>query len=71
MARSMAVAKAILVTGPSSAKTEFFNYLHKHATQLLEHVTHIETMDQVSDKELFAQARRYFTAEDHMRPQQG
>lgn len=71
VAGSLATAKAILVAGPSTAKTEFIKYLHKHAPAVLAHVTHIETMDKVTDKELLAEGRRYFKAEDHMQPQRG
>jgi stalled ribosome rescue protein Dom34 len=71
VAAAVAEASAILVAGPSSAKTEFIKYLHKHSPQTLEHVMHIETLDRVTDNQLLAEARRYFGLEDRMLPQRG
>jgi hypothetical protein len=67
----LAGAKEILVTGPSSAKTEFVKHLAKHAPQLLERVRRIETLANVTDGQLLAEARRFFAVEDRMLPQRG
>jgi stalled ribosome rescue protein Dom34 len=62
-------AKEILITGPSSAKTEFVKYLAKHAPSLLECVMGIETLAQVTDRQLLAEARRFFGQKDRTLPQ--
>ena len=71
VASALVGAKEILVAGPSSAKTEFVKHLAKHAPQLLDRVRRIETLARVTDGELLAEARRFFTAEDRMLPQRG
>jgi stalled ribosome rescue protein Dom34 len=71
VAGALAEAHAILICGPSSAKTEFVKYLHKHAPGIFDGVSGIETMDRVTDNQLLAAARRYFAQADHMRPQKG
>ncbi len=71
VAAAVADAHAILVVGPSSAKTEFVKYLHKHAPQAFDRVSGIETMDRVTDNQILAEARRYFGQADRMRPQRG
>ena len=64
-------AQAILIAGPSSAKTEFVKYLHKREPGTLDRITGIETLAQVTDHQLVAEARRYFSQADRMRPQRG
>jgi hypothetical protein len=71
VAGALADAHAILIGGPSSAKTEFVKYLHKHAPQTFDRVSGIETMDRVTDNQLLAEARRYFSLADRMRTQKG
>ncbi len=71
VAAAVADAHEILVAGPSSAKTQFVKYLHKHAPATFGRIGGIETMDRVTDHQLIAEARRYFAAADRMRPQQG
>jgi hypothetical protein len=71
VAGAVADAQAILVAGPSSAKTEFVKYLHKHASGTSKHVSGIETLPNLTDKQLLAEARRYFSQADRMRPQKG
>jgi hypothetical protein len=70
-AAAVADAHAILIAGPSSAKTEFVKYLHKHAPGTFDRVGGIETMDRVTDNQLVAEARRYFSVTDRMQPQIG
>ncbi len=64
-------AHEILIVGPSSAKTEFVKYLHKHAPGTFDRVSGIETMARVTDNQLLAEARSYFAVADRMRPQKG
>ena len=68
---AVGTAQEILIAGPSSAKTEFVKYLHKHAPDTFERVSGIETMDRITDNQLLAEARRYFALADRMRPQKG
>jgi hypothetical protein len=69
VAGEVADAHEILITGPSSAKTEFVKYLHKHAPATAERISGIETMARVTDNQLIAEARRYFAQADRMLPQ--
>jgi stalled ribosome rescue protein Dom34 len=71
VAAAVADSHAILIAGPSSAKTEFVKYLHQHAPGIFDRVGGIETLDRVTDHQLVAEARRYFSIADRMRPQQG
>jgi hypothetical protein len=71
VAASLSDAKAILVTGPSTAKTEFIKYLHRHNPQMLDRIWGIETLARVTDHQLVAEARRYFVKADRMHPQLG
>jgi len=64
-------AKAILIAGPSAAKTEFVKYLHEHQPQMLAHVWGIETLARVTDHQLLAEGRRYFAKADRMHQQKG
>ena len=67
--KTVANAKAVLVTGPSTAKTEFIKYLHQHSPQMLDRVWGIETLARVTDHQLVAEGRRYFAKTDRTRPQ--
>jgi stalled ribosome rescue protein Dom34 len=71
VAGAVADAHAILIAGPSSAKTEFVKYLHRHAPGTFDRIGGIETMALVTDNQLLAEARRYFSKADRMRPQKG
>jgi stalled ribosome rescue protein Dom34 len=71
VASEVAEAQEILIAGPSSAKTEFVKYLHKHAPGTLDRVSGIETIPRVTDNQLLAEARNYFLSADRMRPQKG
>jgi len=71
VAASLTDAKEILITGPSSAKTEFVKHLAKHQPQLLDRVRRVETLARVTDNQLLAEARRFFAQEDRMLPQRG
>jgi stalled ribosome rescue protein Dom34 len=71
VAAALSDAKEFLVAGPSSAKVELVKYLHRHASNLIERLGGVETLDRVTDNQLLAEARRYFVAADRMRPQIG
>lgn len=71
VAAALSDAHEVLVTGPSSAKTEFLKHVHKHAPHLMERIAGIETLDRVTDNQLLAEARRYFKQNDRKRPQRG
>jgi stalled ribosome rescue protein Dom34 len=71
VAAAVAEAQEYLIAGPSSAKTEFIKYLHKHAPLIFDHVSGIETMDRMTDNQLLAEGRRYFAQADRMKPQKG
>ncbi len=68
---SLGAAKAILVTGPSTAKTEFIKYVHRHHPQLLDRIWGIETLARVTDHQLVAEGRRFFAKADRMHSQLG
>jgi stalled ribosome rescue protein Dom34 len=57
---------AILIVGPSSAKLEFFRYIHAHERVLEPKVVGIETADHPTDGQIVARARSYFKASDRM-----
>jgi len=61
--------KAVLLAGPSTAKTEFVKYLHRHSPQTFERISGIETLARVTDHQLLAEGRRYFAKADRMRAQ--
>jgi len=69
VAKSIADAGAVLITGPASAKTELVKHISKHEPQLMKIIVGIETVDHPSDGQLLAHARHYFNAEDLMLPQ--
>ena len=62
-------ATEFLVTGPSTAKTEFMTWLRSHAVQMAERLAGVETLPRMSDRQLVAEARRFFKAADRMKPQ--
>jgi stalled ribosome rescue protein Dom34 len=66
VARALAGVDAILITGPSSAKLEFFRYVHEHEHRLESQVVGIETADHPTDGEIVARAKSYFKASDRM-----
>jgi stalled ribosome rescue protein Dom34 len=64
VARTLAGVDAILIVGPSSAKLEFFKYLHEHERRLESKVVDIESADHPTDGEIIARAKSYFKAGD-------
>ncbi|MEO8667986.1 MAG: translational machinery protein [Bauldia sp.] len=66
VAHAVADVEKILITGPSSAKTELVKHIHRHDPRLIEHIAGVETVDHPSDKELVAHARKYFSLDGEM-----
>jgi hypothetical protein len=66
VAKSIADAGAVLITGPANAKTELVKHISAHHPQLMKIIVGIESVDHPSDGELLAHARHYFKAEDLM-----
>lgn len=61
-------ARAILITGPASAKLELKKFLGKSHPALAKHVLGVETVDHPTEGELIALARTYFKAKDRLQP---
>src|SRR6478672_5150259 len=66
VAQTLGGVDAILITGPSLAKLEFFKYVHEHARPLESKVVGIESADHPTDGEIVARAKSYFKASDRM-----
>ncbi len=66
VAKSIADAGAVLITGPANAKTELVKHISTHHPQRMKIIVGIESVDHPSDGELVAHARHYFKAEDLM-----
>lgn len=60
VADAIAHAKEILIAGPSRTKTDFAKYLAKHQPELLDRVVGIESLTPVTDRQLRAEAQRFF-----------
>ncbi len=58
--KALAGAHAILITGPSSAKTELIAHIQKHDPAVAKNIAGVETVDHPSDGQLVAHARKYF-----------
>jgi stalled ribosome rescue protein Dom34 len=69
VAKAIADAGAVLITGPANAKNDLVKHISAHEPQLMKIITGIETVDHPSDGELVAHARKYFKVEDLMLPQ--
>ena len=66
-AQSIADAGAVLITGPSNAKTELMAHIEKHDPKLMKIILGVETVDHPTDNQLVAYARKYFKSADQMR----
>ena len=62
-------AQAVLLIGPSTAKTEFMTFLKDHLPQTAKRIAGVEPMGKLTDNQLLAEGRRYFAVEDRMTPQ--
>jgi stalled ribosome rescue protein Dom34 len=67
VARTLDGVDALLIVGPSSAKLEFFRYLHEHDRRLESKVVGVESADHPTDGEIVARAKSCFLASDRMR----
>lgn len=65
--RSLEATDAVLIVGPSTAKLEFFRYLHKHHEALEKKIVAIETVDHPTDGQLIAYAKKYFKLGERIR----
>jgi stalled ribosome rescue protein Dom34 len=59
-------ADAILILGPSTAKTEFSRYLRENLPKLAAGVVGVERADHLTDGQIVARARKHFLASDRM-----
>ena len=64
VAKTVDAVDALLITGPSSAKLEFFRYLHEHDRKLEAKVVGVESADHPTDGEIVARAKSYFEVSD-------
>lgn len=69
VAAAMKSAGAILITGPASAKIELQKHLQHFHPKVAAAVSAVEALDHPTDGELLAHGRRFFKADDRMRPQ--
>ena len=69
VAKSVADAGAVLITGPANAKTELVKYIQHHDPELMNLILGVETVDHPSDPQLVAHARKFFKAADRTQPQ--
>ncbi len=58
--------KAILVTGPGTARSELVGYLSEHYPALSKRIWGIEAFDHPTEPQIIAAAKKYFTAADRM-----
>jgi hypothetical protein len=60
VAQACAAVPAVLLLGPSTAKTEFMTFLRKHAPLTVPHIAGVETLAHVTDPQLLAAGRKFF-----------
>jgi stalled ribosome rescue protein Dom34 len=65
---AIADATAVLITGPSSAKSDLAAHVARHHPDIARCVVGVETINHPSDGALIAVARLYFKTEDRSRP---
>lgn len=69
VAKSIADAGAIVITGPANAKDELVKHIQAREPSLAKAIVGVETVDHPSDGQLLAHARTYLKAADRMQPQ--
>ena len=62
-------AKAILIGGPDSAKSELAAHLTRHHPEVAARIVGVETVNHPSDGAFAAVARLHFNTKDNSRPQ--
>ena len=67
IAKQLADATAVLVVGPSTAKTEFVSFVKDHHKGLAAKIIGVEASDHPTDGQLVAHLRKAFLAADRMR----
>jgi stalled ribosome rescue protein Dom34 len=67
VALALSQTDAVLVVGPSTAKLEFFRYVHTHHSALEPKIVGIETVDHPTDGQIVAYAKKYFGMGDRIR----
>jgi hypothetical protein len=60
VARALADSEELLIVGPSTAKLQFFRYLHEHDRTLESKVIGLETVDHPTNAQLVAYIKQYF-----------
>jgi len=71
VAEALAESHEILIAGPGAAKIELMTWLTQHAPATAKHVCGVETLERVTDNEIVAFARKFFTGKDRTTPQLG
>jgi stalled ribosome rescue protein Dom34 len=66
IAGSLGSFKAIVITGPGTARNELAGYLSEHYPLVAKRVWGIEPVDHPSAPQIVAAARKYFRAADRM-----
>ena len=69
VAQAIGMGKAVLLTGPADAKTEFMKYVERHLPDLAKRVDAVETSGKLTLGQLTAHARQHFKLADRMTPQ--
>jgi stalled ribosome rescue protein Dom34 len=69
VAAALATAGAVLITGPSSAKTELADYIKTKVPALAQRISGVETLDHPTDGALVNLGRKFFRADDRMHAQ--
>lgn len=66
VAQALMQARAVLITGPASAKKELAAHIKRVHPDLGKRISAVETLDHPSDGELLVLARKFFRADDRM-----
>ncbi|WP_284945077.1 hypothetical protein [Acidisoma cladoniae] len=67
--KAMDGAHAVLLVGPSTAKTEFMTYMRDHAHLTADRIVGVRVLAQITDPQLLAYGRRFFSENDRTTPQ--
>jgi len=68
VAKACDEAEAVLLAGPSTAKSEFIEHLHQHSPQTFKRIKGIETLARITDHQSLAEGRRYFAMANRTGP---
>ncbi len=69
VSQAVAMAGAILITGPAGAKVELRTFMQTEYPELAKRISGTETVDHLSDGELVALGRSFFKVDDRMHSQ--